>query len=304
MQTLRISAFLFVVVIIGISCRSSISCDFLVASDLHYNGTIERSIILDSAITKMNQASLIPFLNQSKKSLNPFGVFITGDITESGRKEEWAQFENSFGINADKKLMMPVFETFGNHDGSVGGVVREAIKLRNLARNTNRKTSQNNLHYSFNKGGIHFAVLGSYPGNIWDPECDWCKYFNNSFHVAEMSLEFLKKDLEQNLDYENQPVILLFHYGWDNFSLLWWTEKEQEDFYEVIKNANITGIFHGHNHSVGHYIWKDIDIWSAGSPQTENGVGVFLGVKITNDSITVSSFNQDQWEPVSSKAIR
>lgn len=301
----RFKRFLYgLIFFLWICCDSKPSCDFLVASDLHYNCNEQHAMILDSAIQMMNLSKALPFPCWWDRKMNPFGIFISGDITDAGTDEQWSEFVSAFGLEGEKKLKIPVYETFGNHDGNIGGAVREGIKFRNSKRVIRCCVSENGLHYSFDKGGIHFVVLGIYPGDEWDSTCEWCHYFHDSFRDPERSLTFLKHDLSSNLKSVNQPIILFFHYGFEGFSLLWWTEKERENLYEVIKNKNIIGIFHGHDHGMKHYKWKGIDIWSDGSPQKGQGIGTFLGVKIDNDSMFVSFFSKDHWEHLSSKAIR
>lgn len=286
---------LFILAVLS-SCNRPI--DFLITSDLHYNATPKHLTIMDSSILIMNNIPEIPLPGSEKKNLNPFAVFIPGDITDSGIEEEWDLFTSDFGINGKNKLKFPVYESFGNHDGNIGGVVRNSIRERNLNRDIKCFISPDSLHYSFNHKGVHFAMLGSYPGNEWDPNCDWCHYFKETFRDAEMSLAFLEDDLKNNLEREDQPVVLFFHYGWDGFSMLWWTLAEQENFYKVIKDKNILGIFHGHNHGIDHYKWKGIDVWSDGSPQRENGVGSFLGARIQGDSLSVYAFENNNWRRV------
>jgi cytolysin (calcineurin-like family phosphatase) len=265
---------------------------FLVAADIHLDSTAVRAAVVDSVIDLMNSVNGTPVMGVAGKSYNPFGLFVIGDLTDSGSDIQWAQFTSLFGLNGEKDLAMPVFETFGNHDGKTGGVVREGITARNSARSTKVNSSPNGIHYSFDRGGIHFVVLGSYPGGVWDPECGWCHYFKESFRESEMSLEFLKSDLAMNLRSRKQPVVLFFHYGWDDFSLLWWTGKEQEAFAEAIKEYNVAAIFHGHNHSAAAYKWNGIDVFSSGSPQRGSSVGNFLIVRADGDSLSVTSLEK------------
>ncbi len=262
---------------------------FLVAADIHLDSTDVRAAVIDSVIDLMNSVKGTPVTGVAGKSYNPFGLFVIGDLTDSGSDTQWDQFTSLFGLNGEKALAMPVYETFGNHDGNSGGVVREGITARNSARSTKINISSNGIHYSFDRGGIHFVVLGSYPGGVWDPECGWCHYFKESFRESEMSLEFLKSDLAMNLRNRRQPVVLFFHYGWDDFSLLWWTGKEQEAFAEAIKEYNVAAIFHGHNHSAAAYKWNGIDVFSSGSPQRGSSIGNFLIVRSDGDSLSVTS---------------
>ncbi|MDZ7738511.1 MAG: metallophosphoesterase [Bacteroidales bacterium] len=250
-------------------------------SDLHYDSTEVRKVVMDSVIQRVNEMKP----SQNDGEIN--SVIVLGDITQDGTEYQWNNFVSSFGLNGEAGLKYPVYEFAGNHDGNIDGVVRNSIRKRNTERNNISGISENGLHYSWDIGNFHFVALGIYPGLEWDPDCEWCHYFKESFRDPEMSLAFLKKDLKENLKDKKQPVILCFHYGWDDFSLLWWTEDEQESFYQEIKDYNVKGIFHGHNHSVDHYYWKGIDVWSAGSPQSGEKTGNFMLVKLTADSLQV-----------------
>ncbi len=284
--------FLLIVSACGTVRRNDTS--FLVAADIHLDSTAVRVAVIDSVLDLMNSVKGTPVKGVAGRSYNPFGLFVIGDLTDSGSEIQWDQFTSLFGLNGDKVLSMPVFETFGNHDGNSGGVVREGITARNSARTTKVNISSNGIHYSFDRGGIHFVVLGSYPGGLWDPECGWCHYFKDSFREAEMSLEFLKSDLAMNLRNRRQPVVLFFHYGWDDFSLLWWTEKEQQAFADAINEYNVAAIFHGHNHSAAAYKWNGIDVFSSGSPQRGSSVGNFLIVRSDGDSLSVTSVERNR----------
>jgi cytolysin (calcineurin-like family phosphatase) len=188
---------------------------------------------------------------------------------------------------------MPVYENYGNHDGDTSGVVRSGIRERNKNRKNLKNISDNGLHYSWDWGKYHFVSLGSYPSDKWDSTCGWCHYFKNSFREPQKSLSFLKEDLQQ-YGYKKK-IIIYFHYGWDSFSKLWWTEDEQEKFYDVIKDYNIAAIFTGHNHATGYLKWKGIDVYSAGSPQSGKKTGSFLLVNASNDSLHVIERRLNKW---------
>ncbi len=258
-----------------------------ILSDLHYDSTEVRSIVIDSIITRINSITA----SDAGGDIN--SVIVLGDITQDGTEMQWLNYISSFGLNGDSLLNYPVYELPGNHDGNIDGVVRNGIRKRNPERNNITDISGNGLHYSWDVGNYHFVALGIYPGLEWDPDCEWCHYFKESFRDPENSLAFLKKDLRQNLKDKTQPIILLFHYGWDDFSLLRWTKEEQDQFYSVIKDYNIAGIFHGHDHEVEHYKWKDIDVWSAGSPQSGSKTGSFLNVTLNSDSLVVKEVSVD-----------
>ncbi len=94
------------------------------------------------------------------------------------------------------------------------------------------------------------------------------------------------------------PVVLSQHYGWDGFSFLWWTETERRAFYEVIKNYNILGIFHGHSHGVEKRIWNGIPIWVCGSPQKMGKPGDFLVARIKHNKHKVYHRQNHLWHQI------
>lgn len=241
------------------SCTLFISCiktskqlQFYVFSDTHCMDTPLRYRILDSMITDVNTVHKQPLPSDLKKQkrTQPKGLLISGDLTDDGQPAQWNQFQELFGLNGNAKLKMPVYENYGNHDGDTNGIVRTGIKERNLLRKNLTAISANGMHYSWNWNQYHFVSLGSYPSEKWDDTCQWCHYFKRSFREPQNSLGFLKEDLARNA--AGKKVILYFHYGWDSFSKLWWTEAEQEKFYDIIKGYNIAAIFTGHNHAPGY----------------------------------------------------
>lgn len=256
---------------------------FAVMSDVHLmGGNTQQLSIIDSMIFLANNANKIIGDSVGKSVRKPFGLFVTGDLTDSGTPEAWNEFEEKFGLNGDGRLEMPVYETFGNHDGGVGGVVRKGISTRNTLRKHVIMTSDNGLHYAVEKSGHLFIVLGSYPGGKWDPECEWCHYFRESFREAEGSLDFLEDVLKKNSEGKNLPVFLFFHYGWDDFSGLWWTPAEQEKFFNTIQKSRVAGFFHGHNHQIDAYSWRGFDVFISGSAQREERAGELLLVSVSN----------------------
>ena len=251
---------------------------FIVASDPHFDGTPERYMVYDTIAGMINN-SLVMVSGYTEQTVpKPFGLFVTGDITDNGEKEQWDQFKSVFGLNGERKVNLPVYETFGNHDGNAGGLIREDIRYRNPQRQRVHAISDNGLHYSIRKGGSLFIVLGSYPGDEWDPNCEWCHYFRETFREPEGSLSFLSGVLAENSKGRQMPVYLFFHYGWDGFSKLWWTEVEQARLRDVIAGSDVRAIFHGHDHSAKTYRWEGIPVYAAGSPQRGNRTGNFLFV--------------------------
>lgn len=252
---------------------------FIIASDPHFTGDSASYAINREMVEDMNTLSGMD-CPEGEGTLHPRFVWMLGDMTDGGKQEQWKQYTDVYGLNGENLLKYPLFECFGNHDGNVDGIVREEIRQRNDQRKTNVNTDTLGLHYSWDMKNIHFVNLNLYPANDWDPGCDWCKYFKESFREAERSLDFLAKDLKNRVGDSGRPVVLAFHLGFDDFGKQWWTESDREIFYQVIKDYNVTAIFNGHNHQVGKRTWRGIDVWAAGSPRHDQNTGDYLVVSI------------------------
>jgi cytolysin (calcineurin-like family phosphatase) len=278
---------------------------FIVVADTHFKGNDSLDYTLGPFVEQINRVQEIA-LPDSLGGEVPMvrGVVLVGDITQDGKQEEWQAFRKVFGHSGESRLVFPVYEGFGNHDGPVDGPVRMGIRERNSTRQDLTAVSDNGLHYAWKWGGVHFIQLNLYPSDAWDPECGWCHYFHESFREPEESLGFLRSYLADHLSGSGEPLIIFFHYGWDDFSGLWWTESEKDHFYEVVHGHHVLGIFTGHRHVVNHFSWRDLDIWSAGSPAKPEGEQEFLLVLMDSDNMTVLGASGENWTHAWSKSFQ
>ncbi len=264
---------------------------FFVGTDAHYgkkqwenNEEVNKQAIYD-----MNALPNSPFPPSIGGLVQePKGVILTGDLTDGGfywhwygiytfRFLNWDGFVNDYGINGEALLNFPVFEGFGNHDClGWGDWVKWDIRKRNLQREETLNLSDNGLHYSWDWEGVHFVQLNVYPGDTQE---------------AEFSLSFLKRDLKENLQHSNKPIILFHHYGFDGYSDDWWSNEERQTYYDVIKNYNVVAIFQGHQHDFFHLVWKGIDVFSSGDIQTNE----YLVCELTDNNLKIAYRNNRQW---------
>ncbi len=148
MEKLFTIAFINLTVILLLAGCSSSRVSFIVASDIHFQGAdLQQLQIFDTVIGLMNNSERLVRDAAGTSVSKPFGVFITGDLTDNGTVEQWDEFVRVFGLNGEGNLELPVYETFGNHDGVSGGVVREGIRERNTRRKGIYMISDNGLHY-------------------------------------------------------------------------------------------------------------------------------------------------------------
>jgi cytolysin (calcineurin-like family phosphatase) len=302
LQEMRNSAFItiiFAITLLGACKTNDNSFAFLIIADTHFKGNDSLDYPLAVFADQINNihTRILPDTIDSENSQIK-GLILIGDITQDGKTEEWQAFLDHYGSGS---FPYPVFEGFGNHDGNVNGPVREGIKLRNSSRQGLTAISDNGLHYAWKWDEVHFLQLNLYPADEWDPECGWCHYFRESFREPQESLKFLSNYLDRIPD---EPVILFFHYGWDDFSKLWWTEKERDLLYYTIKDHHVIGIFTGHRHVLNHYSWNGLDVWAAGSPSKTTGEQEFLMVKINKYKMTVMASVGDTWTQTWEKSLQ
>ena len=104
---------------------------------------------------------------------------------DPGCAEQWDNYTSYFKTAPNPgettACRYPAFEGVGNHDGGnstdvKSGLVRRGVIARNRQRGAaagtagaaNYSMSPNGLHYSWDWGGVHFAMLGVYPGTVGD----------------------------------------------------------------------------------------------------------------------------------------
>lgn len=220
----------------------------------------------------------------------PLGVLIAGDLTKNGQDGRWSLFGESdeigsfvrdYGLTGeDGKLRYPVFEGYGNHDLDTledWWYFGAAPALDEVAsRNEQRKEMEPSLgfspplaHYLWEWEGVHFLHLNLYPG-----EAPAAPAQGDRSPLS--SLSFLEGVLADRVGDSGRPVVLIHHYGFDEFGSQerWWTEAEREAYAEVIAGYNIVAIIHGHVHNTrkeSHYTWKGYDVYNVGTPFGEQG---------------------------------
>ena len=281
------------------------SLTFLLAGDTHYGLNTKTAAYNRAIVDAMNSLPgiLYPPKTVTGTVNKPRGVAVLGDLVEEGEGEmgskQWEEFTGDFGVCGEGRIDFPVYEGFGNHDGGAEQVVRQGIKLRNTQRAGLVHISKNGFHYSWNWEGIHFIQLNLFPGTEADRIINpWGNYFEGSWKEPLHSLEFLRTDLEKYMKANNQPIIILMHYGFDPYGLGWWSERERDVFYKTIKDYNVLAIFWGHTHMVQSIEWRGIPTFCVGSTQKSNGSGEFLVVYITDDTMYVMERKLKYWGAV------
>jgi hypothetical protein len=238
----------------------------------------------------------------------PRGVLVAGDLVDKmGNQNNWKRYKRFFDPKGDALLKYPVYAGTGNHDltnevsgGNLNWLEQEMVQ-RNKQRPGELNYGPKGFHYSWDWGPIHFINLNIFPGNKHRPVYGGTDPWND----PKDSLEFLKKDLEQNVRSKDQPIFLMWHYGLRGWGLdKWWTKKDLKNLAQVINGYNVILILHGHQHAYSKYKWNGYDVVMAPSPQKdrdpdnkdkESKPKGFLVFRVTDGELQMAVRRPDGW---------
>jgi|LauGreDrversion2_2_1035103.scaffolds.fasta_scaffold19324_1 hypothetical protein len=319
---MRASSFL----LLAARSASAATVTFIVAPDTHFTTCggvpdVEKNL---RGVKEMNQLPGTPFPADSKwggsVESNIRAVVVAGDIIDDGCNSNPANttvdpgcaaqlgnytdmFPIESGVQRPTAVRFPTLEGAGNHDGgnstdAATGLLRRTLIERNRQRVARPdappkyRLSPNGLHYSWEWEGVHFVMLGVYPGT--DGDCASGKALPGTgcdpahppygWHCPEFSLSFLEADLK-TVD-KGTPLVLFMHYGltgfgapgvppWSGYSPdFWWSAREAAAFASVLRGHHVAALIHGHTHACAFYTWdlsnvtgQVIDVYNAPSLQ-------------------------------------
>ncbi len=243
----------------------------------------------------------------------PRGLVIGGDITDDGGGQlavpgegyQLRQFSQRYqeGVGPDR-LHMPVYVGLGNHDLDQDGArphvdwyrreMRDYVEINHRASvffkppvpADNYDVESDN--YSWNWGRLHLVQLQRFGGD--------------TRKGAVSGMDWLKQDLADSAA-DGRPVIVFQHYGWDRFSTErwdtarmifddagggadhWWSDAERSALLDALKDYNVIGLFHGHEHDTPM-------IYRAGSIDLFKPKAAFKGgfavVRVTDETMDVA----------------
>jgi hypothetical protein len=268
---------------------------FFVASDTHYG--IDQDETNESgnksAIALLNTLAGQPYPNRDFGVIaEPRAVLVPGDLTDSGTAVNFNGYPrfvyfgshrdgyvDDFPINGGSghQLKYPVIEAYGNHDidSQAGNLLLNGIVRRNGESKIKRTFSVNRLHSAWDWDDVHFVNVNLYPGDAGP---------------ANDSLCFLAADLHQNVGDSHRPVIIMQHYGFDDFSRepRWWTDAQRDAYYRVIKRYNIAAIFSGHQHWADRIEWNGINDYVLPRAKGGNNTDGVYAVRMTDRQMIIA----------------
>jgi len=168
-------------------------------------------------------------------------------------------------VNGIEKLGIPIYEGIGNHDFK-----RYCYPKMTMAKYVHERHNSTMSwfskdcigYYKFEHKGVDFIYTGLYPKN----------------------LSWIRDNLPED---KMKPIIFCYHYntmGADGSYCTWWSEKEMDEFYEVIKGHNVKMIINGHWHVNNVSPWKNIPNVICGG---ETPVVIKVDNKVDNKVFTI-----------------
>ncbi|HPS54308.1 MAG TPA: metallophosphoesterase [Sedimentisphaerales bacterium] len=199
----------------------------------------------DSHLPADNQQQFTNFRNDIDQLKDKVKfIFNTGDVMRLMDSQTYKEAKKDCDAMVDQlsKMSVPCFAVPGNHD--LAGMRTQTVwapgnPLQGYGLFTNFIGP---LRFSFNYADIHFVGI------------DFNKFENNNWDwgVPETAVNWLEKDLK--LVKPGTKIFLFLHYP-----------QGHPKLEQVVKNYNITQIFHGHDHVVRQGQWAGIPKVSSGS---------------------------------------
>jgi len=236
---------------------------FFVASDSHfgYKGMSEANRIV---VEQLNAMPGTPYPAEIGGTVDtPRGVLFTGDTTDDGTLEEFAEFEQVYGLTGkDGLLRFPVFEAIGNHDVTSESPIKQRVNRRHGA-----------IDYAWDWDDLRMICLDMYP----DP---------TTLAWLEQELDRLGPD---------RPIIPFFHYAIEGPYSESWTQDEKAAFGGSLAGHNILAIFHGHYHRYGQYVWRGMPVFRPGSPKHTSHAFLVVRVRPREMDVAAWDFDKRAW---------
>lgn len=168
------------------------------------------------------------------------GICIAGDLTQFASDSELDTYLASIAGYTHF-----VYDGLGNHDLAYNRTrVRTEVRER---KRTTVKSFKGDPHYSWDWHDVHFVQLNLMPADDTAP--------TNPDLNPMGALTYLVADLALHVGASRRPVILMHHYGFENFSTgsgddaqAWWTAAQRLAYWNAIAPYNVVAIFTGHKH--------------------------------------------------------
>ncbi len=194
----------------------------------------------DDHVQPLAPVTISEFVNPQPIKMEPFNMIAlpvsfvvdTGDITEFGGRGSFEKFQSFY-----KDVKIPYYIALGNHDNTWRSLAPEMRKL------------YGSPYYSFDKHGVHFAVICS------------AGFQHPLPSITPEQLAWLKKDLAKVG--KDAPVFLALHHPLNTTEFA--SRFDVDRLLDLIRPYNIVVIMYGHGHSANHGTYENFTIVQGGS---------------------------------------
>jgi len=234
-QRLRTLAVALTLALLGIgACASGFT--FVHLTDTHITGSTNPVRNLKAIAAELNAMSPKPEF-----------VVVTGDLTEAGLPYQWERYAEVI-----KDFSMPVYNVAGNHE----------MKWSHLGTFGLQKHLDQDKHYSFDRGGVHFVAMNS---GVW---------LQHHGLIDRSELTWLRSDLEKAG--RNTPSVLFYHHC-PGFI------PNESELLRTIRPYNVRLILVGHGHSF--HTWTRNGLEFLEGVGSMNGEGGYRICEVTDTRI-------------------
>ena len=206
----------------------------VIFSDLHYAPElpVNNGSKIDRKLIQFAEPVIDKLIDEININIKPDVVINLGDSVEDFNDKEKDLINLEYVWNKYKKINAKFVSCVGNHD------------LRSMDSRTEVEEifGYNHSTFSFNLGGLHIVILGTYVNNdMGTAEGGIYK----TQYISNEDLEWLEKDLEKT----TLPTIVCLHFGVaeDDMKGNWWFEScpetallgNRQDLKNIIKGAKV-----------------------------------------------------------------
>ena len=197
--------------------ETAVSVDLPMNSDYHFTGNVlaEFQSVTDVHVTtdkgaggevKLANQHFVQMLEDVKaNSKDSIGIFISGDIANTGSEAEYLKVYNLYQTEANEgdgklpKLHMSI----GNHDWMAGNPNDQFQRYAKIY-NSNLKQQPENVYYDEVVGGYHFVYLGGEQAGL-------------RAYLTTAQLDWFDKRMEEITEEDpNKPVFVFLHQSFYN----------------------------------------------------------------------------------------
>lgn len=269
---------------------SNTDVTFVVAADLHFDHLPESDQFCHVvAMNRLENNFVWPsqtyFTGDTLKALS--SVIIAGDIFDKPLPEIIDLFKARYlADGGDRSLNYICYPGYGNHDinpfskdSVLNMQTREnAVRLMDsviytrLTRNEILSYHPSSRNYSWTDKGVHFLNLQTFGGDT-----TYCL----------SSLEWLKDNLQKNAS-DGKPVVVVQHYGFDDWAIEWWPSETRKQLFDILEPYNVKAMFVGHTHESSVQEHRGIKIYQVNNAwPDQSGKASFCVARLKGDQMSM-----------------